>query len=159
MHDRNVDVVDRAVVVEVPPAPVTALVAEADIPKAVVDAAIEADVRPPVAAVKSIPVMVVAPVAGSPERALVRSLNPYAGSPVVALGTPRPVAGSPEIVVARSRRLFVIGQRRRRLRGIGYRLIAGTLVVRTLVVILVGGLILGAAIRRRSRLLCGICRT
>ena len=47
-------------------APVTALVADADISKSVVDAAIVADVGAPVATVKAVAVMVVAPVAGGP---------------------------------------------------------------------------------------------
>ena len=83
VHHGDVDVVDRAVVVEVAAAPVTALVADADIAKAVVDAAIVADVRAPVATVKSVAVMPEAPVAGGPESALVGSFNPDSGHPVV----------------------------------------------------------------------------
>jgi len=80
----DVDIVDRAVVVEVAAAPVAALVADADIAKAVVDAAIEPDMRTPVATVKAIAVIVVAPVSGCPERALIGSLHPNAGNPVIA---------------------------------------------------------------------------
>jgi hypothetical protein len=95
MHDCDVHIVVRAVVVEMSAAPVAALVAETDIAKAVIDAAIVADVRAPVATVKAVAVIVVAPVAGGPESALVGSLDPPAGHPVVAALTPCPVAGRP----------------------------------------------------------------
>jgi len=115
MHNCDVDVVDRAVVVEVASAPVTTLVAVAAVAKTVVDAAIVANVLAPVAGVISVRVIPVAPVAGCPECALVRSLNPCAGNPVVAVWRPRPVAGRPEIVIAGVLRLVVVHQRRRRL--------------------------------------------
>ena len=141
VHHRDVDVVDRAVVIKVASAPVAALVAESHVAKAIVDAAIVADVLAPVAGVKPVGVIPVAPVAGGPERALVGSLNPCAGHPVVAvLRGPGPVAGCPEIVVAGSRRLVVVGQRRRRLRSGVFRLLSVTWIVRPLV-------------RRRSTLL------
>jgi len=105
-------------------APVTALVANAYVAKAVVDAAIVADVRAPIATVKSVAVMPEAPVAGGPESALVGSLNPDAGHPVITGRRPGPVAGGPEVVVAGSLRLFVIGQRRGRLLRIGNRLLS-----------------------------------
>ena len=66
VHDGDIDIVVRAVVVEVAAAPVATLVADADISKSVVDAAIVADVGAPVATVKAIAVMVVTPVAGGP---------------------------------------------------------------------------------------------
>ena len=112
MRHRDVDVVDRAVVVEVASAPVAALVAVAGIAKAVVDAAVVADVLAPIAGVVSIGVIRVAPVAGGPERALVRRLNPRAGNPVVAVWRPSPVTGGPDIVVAGVLRLVVVEQRR-----------------------------------------------
>jgi hypothetical protein len=40
-----------------------------------------------------------APVAGRPESALVGSLHPHAGDPIVARGGIAPVAGGPEIAV------------------------------------------------------------
>ena len=124
VHDRDVDIVDRAVVIEVPAAPIAALVAEADVAKAVIDAAIVADMRTPVTPIKSIMVMRVAPVAGGPERALVGSFNPHAGNPIVAHRGIAPIAGSPKIIVAGSLRLVIVGQRRWRLIGCLYRLLA-----------------------------------
>jgi hypothetical protein len=148
MHNRSIHIVVGAVVVEMPTAPVAALVADADIAEAVIDAAIEADMRTPVATVKPIAVIVVAPVAGRPERALVGSLHPSAGNPVIAALTPSPVAGRPQIAVAGRLRLVIVGQGRRRLIGVFDRLRAVAGIVRTLII--------RAARIRRSALL-GIC--
>ncbi len=65
--------------------PITALVAKTYIPKTVVDAAIVADVPAPVSPVKAVAVVIEAPVAGGPKSALIGSLNPGAGHPVIAL--------------------------------------------------------------------------
>jgi len=127
-------------------APVTALVADADISKSVVDAAIVADVGSPVTAVKAIAVVVVTPVAGCPESTLIGSLNPYAGYPVVSALAPGPVAGCPEIVVAGGLGLFVVGKRRGRLIRVFDRLIAVAGIVRALVITLIGALILGLGV-------------
>jgi len=132
MHYRHVYIVHRAVVVEVPAAPVSALVAEADVAKPVIHAAIVANVRSPVAPVEPVAMVRVAPVARRPKRALVRSLNPPARNPVVARVTPCPVAGSPQIAVPRILGLIVFGQRRWRLRGIGHRLNSVPRIVRIL---------------------------
>lgn len=133
VHQGDVHVVDRAVVVEMAAAPVTALVAVSYVAKAVVDAAIVADVLAPVAWVKSVYVIPEAPVARGPECALVGSLNPSAGHPVIAVRRPGPVAGRPDIVVAGTLRLVVVGQGRRRLgRGV-FRLLSVAWIVRRLV--------------------------
>ena len=133
VHDGDVHVVVGAVVVEMAASPITALVAEADVTKAVVDSAVEAYVRPPIATVKAVAAMPEAPVSGGPESALVRSLDPPAGHPVVACRRISPVAGGPEITVAGSWRLVVVGQGRRRLGSIGHRLNAVAGVIRALV--------------------------
>jgi hypothetical protein len=127
-------------------APIAALVAEADVAETVVDAAIVADMRAPVTTVKPVAVMPEAPVAGGPQGALVGSLNPHAGHPVVSLRRIGPVAGRPQIVVAGGLRLFVVGQRGRRLGSVGHWLLAVTGIVRGLVI---GGALIG----RRSALL------
>ena len=114
-------------------APVAALVAEADVAKAVINTAIVADVLTPVARVKAVAVMVIAPVAGGPESALVWSLHPRARHPVIAAWTPGPVSGRPEITVVGRRRLVVVGQRRRRLIRVGHRLSAVAGIVRALI--------------------------
>jgi hypothetical protein len=121
--------------------PVSALVADAEIAKAVIDAAIVADMGPPIAAVEAVAVVVVAPIAGGPESTLVGSLNPTAGHPVVIALTPGPVAGRPEIAVAGGGRLLIVGQGRWRLIGVLNWLSAVAWIVRTLVIPLIGCLI------------------
>ena len=108
VHDADIHVVDRAVVVEVTSAPVTALVAVTGVAKAVIDAAIIADVLTPIAGVIAVGVVPVAPVAGGPKCALVGSLNPCAGNPIIAVWRPGPVARRPDIVVAGVLRLVVV---------------------------------------------------
>jgi hypothetical protein len=110
-------------------APVAALVAKADVTKAVIDTAIVADVLTPVARIKAVGVVPVAPIAGGPQRALVRSLHPRAGHPVIAVWTPSPVSGRPEIAVVGSGRLVVVRQRRRRLGSGVFRLLAVTWII------------------------------
>src|SRR6202035_5244845 len=102
------------VVGEVAALPTSALKALAAIAKAVVHAAVEADVRSPVAGVEEEGATAPAPVAGSPEQDDAGRLHPDARNPVVAVGAVRPVAGSPEIAVAGAERLGVDGQWRRR---------------------------------------------
>ena len=133
MHDCDIHIVEGAVVVEMAASPVAALVTEADVAKAVIDATIKADVRTPIAMVKAVAVVTVSPVTGRPESAFVRSLNPHTGNPIVACRRISPVAGGPEITVAGSWRLVVVGQGRRRLGSIGHRLNAVAGVIRALV--------------------------
>ena len=146
VYDVDVDIVVRTVVVEMAAAPVAALVAKSYIAKAVVHAAIVADVGTPVAAVKAVAVMVIAPIARGPKSALVGSLDPHAGHPVISAITPSPVAGRPEVVVAGSGRLVVFGQRRGRLIRVFNRLSAIAGIVRALVIVLVGSLVGGLAV-------------
>jgi hypothetical protein len=154
VHHGDVDVVDGAVVVEVASAPVTALVAVANVTKAVIDAAIVADVLAPVAGVKAVGVIPESPVAGGPERALIGSLNPCAGHPEIAVGRPGPIAGSPYITVARILWLVVDEQRRRRLVGGVFRLLSVARIVGRLVRILARrGVRSAALVRRRWALL------
>jgi hypothetical protein len=116
--DVDVDVVDGAVVVEVIAVPIAAVVADAGVAEAVVDATVEADVRPPEAAVEAPAVLVPAPVARGPESAVVRRSTPGAGDPVVAGRTPVPVAGGPKIVGRRGNGLVVDGEGWGRLVGV-----------------------------------------
>src|SRR5208283_174173 len=98
--------------------PVAAVVAVPYVSIAVVHAAIEADVQPPVAVVEAVEPAVEAPVARSPQRALIRRRNPVARNPVVSLRPPRPVSRRPQIVGIRRGRLVVLRQRRRRIAGL-----------------------------------------
>jgi len=119
MHVHVVDHVDvnpryRAVVEEVIVVPIAAIIAHANISKSVVDAAIVADVPPPVAVVKAIVTAYETPIPGSPKRACIRRGHPASGNPVIAARPPSPVSGSPQIIGVWRRRLIVFRQRRRR---------------------------------------------
>jgi hypothetical protein len=143
--DADADAVDGAVVVEVVAAPVSAVVTVTGIAEAIVDAAVEADMRPPVAAMEVIAVAVEAPVTGGPERSIVRWRTPDTGNPVVADGSPAPVAGGPEIVRGRSFGLIVLRQGWGWLIGFEERLLVGcridvVVAVRRVVgIVLIGG--------------------
>ncbi len=110
----HVDVRDRAIVEEGATAPLAAAEAYAAIPKAVVDAAVEADVRSPVACVEAIEATFPAPVGGGPEHAHCRRLHPHSGHPEVAVHVViGPIAGRPEIAGAGAKGLRVDRQNRR----------------------------------------------
>jgi hypothetical protein len=68
MHLVHIHAIHAAVVIEVPAIPIATLVSKAHIAKAIIDAAVVADVWSPVAAIKRIVTMsaVVAPIAGGP---------------------------------------------------------------------------------------------
>jgi hypothetical protein len=139
--DAGADVGDGAVVVEVVPLPVASEEAEAHVAKAVIDAAVEADMRAPISAMEAVVNAAPAPVGRGPESAIIRRWNPFTRDPVVAVIAPGPVAGSPEIVGIGSGWLVVFGQRRWRLiggdRGLGVS--AGALVVAVVVGVIVVG--------------------
>jgi hypothetical protein len=107
------DVQHGAVIREVPAIPASAHEAHSAKPEAVVDSAIEADVRAPVACVESIHSTRKAPIGRGPQDAYHRRLHPHAGNPVVAAFPIGPVAGVPEIPIARNHRLHIHRQRRR----------------------------------------------
>jgi len=134
----HVYVRDGAVVVEVIALPVASEETEADIAEAVVNAAVEADVWAPIAAVEHIVISVVAPVRRGPESAIVRRWAPLAGNPVIARIAPSPVAGRPEVVGIWSRWLIVFREWRRSLIGsdCGFAVCAG------LVIAVVGGVVI-----------------
>lgn len=135
----GVDASHRAVVVEVVPVPVAAVVAGAGIAVSIGHAAVEADVQSPVAAIKAIAAAVEAPVAGGPESAGIGRGDPGSGNPIVASGGVAPVTGRPDIVRIGWRRLGVVGQRRWRLIGLFDRILTGVdLVVICLVLLIVG---------------------
>ena len=109
VHIGHGTVVEVAVVI-----PVAAHETDADITEAVVDAAVEADVRPPVAGVPQIDAVHETPVARRPQRAGVWRQHPGARHPEIAVAVQAPVAGHPDIAVGGRRRLGVDGQGRRR---------------------------------------------
>src|SRR5215469_9762077 len=108
---RDGHVVHRAVVVEVALSPVATFIAPAEIAKAIIHAAIETNVRSPIARVPYIHAVAPSPVSRCPQQAHRRWRGPRARNPVVAFGTVGPVTGCPDITVTGTRRLFVNRQR------------------------------------------------
>src|SRR5208283_4817052 len=95
-HIDDIDIHDGAVIEEAAATPLAAPEADAAVSEAVVNAAIEADVRSPVAGVPRIKAAAPSPVAGGPEHANGR-YDPGAGNPVVAaVVIPGPVARGPD---------------------------------------------------------------
>lgn len=73
MNVRDVYVVYRAVVEEMTAVPVSAFVSKPAVPEAVVNAAVEADMRSPETCMPEIAAAAPAPIAGSPQKANLRS--------------------------------------------------------------------------------------
>ena len=111
MDDGYVHVVHVGVVEEVPVVPAAALITAPAVAEAIVNAAIEADVLPPIAFMEDEHAAVApAPVAGSPQVARLRGFHPGAGHPIVAIVIGViPVAGGPDIAVVRTDGLLVNG--------------------------------------------------
>jgi len=105
----DIDAVDGAVVVEVVASPIAAVVAIAGVAEAIVDAAVETDVKAPVTAVEAPAVVIPTPISRGPQSAIVGGSAPCAGNPVVAGWTPVPVTGGPDIVWRRGLGLLVFG--------------------------------------------------
>lgn len=112
--NRRIHVVDGPVVSEVIAVPIAALVAEANIAEAVVDAAVVADVATPISTVKSVPPAIITPIGRCPQGPLVRCIDPRAGHPIVVPPSVVPIPRGPDIVVTRSWRLLVLRQWGRR---------------------------------------------
>ena len=115
VDDCPVDVHDCGVVTEITAIPATAVEPLAGVAIAVVDAAVEAYCRAPVAGVPCIYAVIPAPVAGSPEKSDGRGFDPGSRNPVVVAVAciPGPVAGCPDVVCGGTGRLIVDGKRRR----------------------------------------------
>src|SRR5665647_2814532 len=87
--------------------PISAVITETYVAKAVVDAAVISDVATPITAVITIAAAVESPVARGPQSPLVRRVDPRTGNPIIAITGVSPVAGGPDIVIAGSRGLLV----------------------------------------------------
>ena len=116
MNDRGVYVHDRGVVEELPSLPVSALKASAHVSESIKNAAVEADLLSPVASVPDVNAVAPSPISWSPQETNFGRENPRAGHPVVVavVIVPSPIAGCPHIAFARTDRLYVHGQERRR---------------------------------------------
>src|SRR5208282_3312459 len=109
----HVHVHHGAVVEEGPASPLSAEEAHAAVSEPVINAAVEADVRSPIAGMPAIEAARKAPVTGGPEHAHRRDY-PRAGNPVIAaVFIPSPITRSPEISRARTDGLRIYRQRGR----------------------------------------------
>src|SRR5262245_2319351 len=108
---------DGGVVDENAVPPVAAVVADPGIAEAIVDAAVEADPRPPISSAPHIDTVVPGPIARGPQQTWSRRPHPGAGNPKVAELAPCPVAGYPDEVRTRDHRLHIDRQRWRRRRN------------------------------------------
>ena len=110
----DVDVVHGTVVVEAIAVPASTFITVAKISIAVVDAAVKANLRTPVAFVKEEGISAPAPISWRPEIADFRRLHPCAGHPVIiaVLVIPRPIPRRPEVAFGRAYGLFVHRERR-----------------------------------------------
>ena len=91
-------VIDCGVVIEEAMVPVPARIPGSEVAKAIINAAIESDRRPPVTCIPHIPAVVPTPVTRSPKPAHEGRPHPCAGHPVVAVSrVPSPVARGPDV--------------------------------------------------------------
>jgi hypothetical protein len=107
VHARHVDVIHRAVIVERSVIPISALVADAAIAEAIVDAAVKPYIFTPVTAMPGVHVISPTPITRSPEKANLGSHHPGSRNPEVTFISIRPVAGRPYITIAGSHWLHV----------------------------------------------------
>jgi hypothetical protein len=95
VNDGSIHIVHGAIVVEYTSVPVPSLIAATAITEAVIDTAIEADVRTPVAVMPPIAPAKERPIRRRPERTDVGSNYPCSRNPVIAAGSVSPVTGGP----------------------------------------------------------------
>src|SRR5277367_6164098 len=109
-HMDAAEVRDSVVVGKCSTAPLAADETDAAVAEAVVNSAVEADVRAPIASVPAINAASEAPIARSPKNANPGRLHPNTRNPIVARVSVGPIAGGPEIARSGERRLHVHGK-------------------------------------------------
>jgi hypothetical protein len=109
-NDALIHAHDRGVVSKLAAAPFSARETNAPVPKAVVHAAVVADVAAPVAPMEPVSAAVPVPVVGRPQSSFIGSRNPSAGNPVVVSLAVGPVAWNPHQVGLRTEGLLINGQ-------------------------------------------------
>src|SRR5580704_9427477 len=112
-HHGDVYVGHSAVIEEFAASPRAAEEADPGVAEAVVDSAVEADFRSPVAGVPTISVVLPSPVTWSPEQTEFWRLDPGAGNPEITVGAVSPITRNPKKTEARTNGLFINGQGRR----------------------------------------------
>jgi hypothetical protein len=106
-NDGGVHIRDGGVIGKSATSPFATGETDAHVAEAVVDAAVVADGRSPVAFMEEELPAGPAPVGRSPEESWFGRRNPGAGDPEVAIGTVGPIAGSPDQVGLRARGLHI----------------------------------------------------
>ena len=111
----DVYVVNRAVVVEIAPAPLSAVITVARISETVVNAAVESHGRSPISWIPCVEACCKGPITRRPQQAYCRRQHPGSGNPVVVviIGTPCPVAGDPVVAGPWTNRLGIDRNHRR----------------------------------------------
>src|SRR5580658_8526698 len=113
MNYGDVYAIDIGVVGEVSAVPAAALIPRSTVAEAVIDAAIEADLRTPISFMEKKRVAAPAPITWSPEEADLGWFDPRSRHPVISVAVVvSPVAGGPEVAVSGTDWLFVDGNRR-----------------------------------------------
>ena len=100
VNDGHVDVIDGAVVSETIAIPAPAIVAFADVAVAVVNAAVESDVGPPIAGIPVIAATAPTPIARGPKDTYPRRSDPGARHPIVVVIVVCPIARRPDVAFA-----------------------------------------------------------
>ena len=146
MNGRGIHIRDAAIVLESVVIPIGAIISVARISEAVIDTAVKADMRPPIARMIDINAVAVTPVRWCPERSYPRSNYPRSRDPIISGGRVIPVSGSPKVIVAGSGGLAVFRKRWRRFGSLYRLLIRRSLLVwrrgRGIVLIVCGRVIL-----------------
>src|SRR5215469_7215781 len=109
----NIHVVYGLIVIKSLAAPISSLIADARIPKAINHATVEADCWPPKTDLPYVAAAIPRPVAWGPHQIWFRRLHPGPWHPVIAIRTVRPVARGPDISIIGTNRLVVDRENRR----------------------------------------------
>src|SRR5712691_5309621 len=113
VDDRGVDVGHRAVVHKLSSAPFPAPKTHARVAVPVINAAVEANMRSPIAAVPYVKAIGKYPISRRPKETGFRGQDPRSGNPVIAVFAIGPISGSPDITRGRANRLDIHRQHRR----------------------------------------------
>ncbi len=109
VNNCRIDIVNGAIIGERTSVPITSLIAVPHIAMAVIDPAIETDVRSPISVMPAIAAAAIGPIGRRPETADVRGDHPRARDPIVPGGSVSPVAGCPYVIVTGAWGLLVLG--------------------------------------------------
>jgi hypothetical protein len=109
VNDVDVHVAYSAIVEEVSVVPPSSLEALAEIPEAIIDAAIKTDLRAPISVIEHKSISAPSPICGSPEKPYFWSEDPSSRHPIIIVKVvaPAPVARGPNVTVSGTDGLLV----------------------------------------------------